>query len=101
MQVSRGAVRTYLAGLRDVSLVPGATEHTRREPLVQFLKAAATELGIGAVNVHAELRMADVGQPDLQVVNSTGAPIGYGETKVPGSATYFARTLESEQVSRY
>lgn len=67
MRISRGSVRTYLAGLRDVALIPGVTEHTRREPLVQVLKAAARELGIGAVTVHAELRMADVGQPDLQV----------------------------------
>jgi len=81
--------------------MPGATEHTYREPLVRFLRAAADDLALGQVQVHGELRLADVGQPDLQVVNSDGAAIGYGETKVPGTATDFERVLESEQVARY
>jgi hypothetical protein len=42
-----------------------------------------------------------VGQPDLQVVDGLGSPIGYGETKPIGSAATFARVLESEQVERY
>jgi hypothetical protein len=81
--------------------MPGATEHTYREPLVRFLRAAAEDLGLGQVQVHGELRLADVGQPDLQVVNTDGAAIGYGETKVPGTATDFERVLGSEQVARY
>jgi hypothetical protein len=101
MNVGRGTVRAYLKGLQDISLVSGATEHTYREPLVKFLVAASKDLGLGQVDVHGELRLASVGQPDLQVVNTTGSPIGYGETKVPGSATEFAKTLESEQVGRY
>ncbi len=101
MNVSRGTIRSYLKGLQDISLVSGATEHTYREPLVTFLVAASKDLGLGQVGVHGELRLASVGQPDLQVVNAAGSPIGYGETKVPGSATDFARTLESEQVERY
>ncbi|MBI3748059.1 MAG: N-6 DNA methylase [Chloroflexi bacterium] len=101
MNVGRGTVRAYLKGLQDISLVSGATEHTYREPLVKFLVAASKDLGLGTVDVHGELRLASVGQPDLQVVNTSGSPIGYGETKVPGSATEFAKTLESEQVTRY
>ena len=101
MNVGRGTVRAYLKGLQDISLVSGATEHTYREPLVKFLVAAGKDLGLGEVSVHGELRLASVGQPDLQVVNTAGSPIGYGETKVPGSASDFAKTLESEQVARY
>jgi len=101
MKVGRGTVRAYLKGLQDISLVSGATEHTYREPLVTFLVAASKDLGLGQVGVHGELRLASIGQPDLQVVNAAGSPIGYGETKVPGSATDFAKTLESEQVGRY
>jgi len=101
MNVSRGIVRAYLEGLRGISLVSGATEHTYREPLVTFLVAASKDLGLGTVGVHGELRLASVGQPDLQVINAVGSPIGYGETKVPGSATEFAKVLESEQVTRY
>lgn len=56
---------------------------------------------MGAIDVHSELRLALVGQPDLQVVNAMGSPIGYGETKVPGSASDFAKVLESEQIGRY
>jgi len=63
--------------------------------------AASKDLGLGQVGVHGELRLASIWQPDLQVVNAAGSPIGYGETKVPGSATDFAKTLESEQVGRY
>ena len=96
-----GSVRSYLKGLRGISLVSGATEHTYREPLVTFLVAASKDLGLGTVGVHGELRLASVGQPDLQVINAAGSPIGYGETKVPGSATEFAKVLESEQVTRY
>ncbi len=66
-----------------------------------FLTAAATELGFGAVKIRGELRLHEVGQPDLQVVNADGRAIGYGETKPIGSAADFARVLESEQVDRY
>ena len=75
--------------------MPGATEHTYREPLVRFLHAAAKDLELGEVTVHGELSLAAVGQPDIQVVNADGAAIGYGETKVPGTATDFARVMES------
>jgi hypothetical protein len=101
MWIRRGTVRSYLEGLRDTAAMPGATEHTYREPLVRFLHAAAKDLELGEVTVHGELRLADVGQPDLQVVNADGAAIGYGETKVPGTATDFARVMESEQIARY
>jgi hypothetical protein len=101
MNVGRGTLRAYLKGLQDISLVSGATEHTYREPLVKFLVAASKDLGLGEVGVHGELRLASVGQPDLQVVSAVGSPIGYGETKMPGSASAFAKVLESEQVSRY
>jgi len=101
MKVGRGTVRSYLEGLRGISIVSGATEHTYREPLVRFLVAASKDLGLGEVGVHGELRLASVGQPDLQVVNAAGSPIGYGETKVPGSASEFAKVLESEQIGRY
>ena len=94
-------VRRYLEALRDASNIAGATEHTHRAPLVTFLKDAAKELGFGSIDVHSELRLAAVGQPDLQVTNAQGAAVGYGETKVPGSATRFAEVLASEQVERY
>ena len=42
-----------------------------------------------------------MGQPDLQVVDGLGSPIGYGETKPIGPAAVFARVLESEQIERY
>jgi len=95
MKVGRGTVRSYLEGLRGISIVSGATEHTYREPLVRFLVAASKDLGLGEVGVHGELRLASVGQPDLQVVNAAGSPIGYGETKVPGSASEFASSRAS------
>ncbi len=101
MNVAKGTVRAYLEGLKTIATVPGATEHTYREPLIQFLIDASKDLGFGTVGVHGELRLALVGQPDLQVVNSSGSPIGYGETKVPGSASDFAKVLDSEQVGRY
>ena len=101
MNVAKGTVRAYLDGLKGIATIPGATEHTYREPLVRFLVEAGKDLGLGTVGVHGELRLALVGQPDLQVVNVAGSPIGYGETKVPGSASDFAKVLESEQVSRY
>jgi Type ISP C-terminal specificity domain/N-6 DNA Methylase len=101
MKVGRGTVRAYLEGLRGISIVSGATEHTYREPLVTFLVAASKDLGLGQVGVHGELRLASIGQPDLQVVNAAGSPIGYGETKVPGTASEFAKVLESEQIARY
>jgi N-6 DNA Methylase len=101
MKVGRGTVRSYLEGLRGISIVSGATEHTYREPLVTFLVAASKDLGLGQVGVHGELRLASIGQPDLQVVNAAGSPIGYGETKVPGTASEFAKVLESEQIGRY
>lgn len=49
------------------------------------------------MTVRSELRLADVGQPDLQVVNGDGVAIGYGEIKQPGTAARFAEVLESEQ----
>lgn len=101
MKVGRGTVRAYLEGLRGISIVSGATEHTYREPLVRFLVAASKDLGFGEVGVHGELRLASVGQPDLQVIDAAGSPIGYGETKVPGGASEFSKVLESEQVGRY
>lgn len=98
----RGAtVRRYLERVRDTTAISGATEHTFRAPLIDFLKEAAAELGFGAIDVHSELRLAAVGQPDLQLTNTDGAAIGYGETKVPGSATRFSEVLASEQVERY
>ena len=100
MKVGRGTVRAYLEGLRAISIIPGATEHTYREPLVRFLVAASKDLGLGDVDVHRELRLASVGQPDLQVVNASRSPIGYGETKVPGFAAEFAKVLNGEQVGR-
>ena len=51
------------------------------------------DLDLGDVGVHAELRLADIGQPDLQVADATGAAIGYGETKVPGTGAEFASVL--------
>ena len=66
-----------------------------------FLTAAAAELGFGPVRIRGELRLHEVGQPDLQVVNSDSRAIGYGETKPIGSAAEFARVLEGEQVDRY
>ena len=101
MTLRGGTVRAYLQGLREIGAVTGSTEHTYREPLVTFLTAAAEELGFGAVRIRGELRLHEVGQPDLQVVNSDGRAIGYGETKPIGSAADFARVLESEQVDRY
>jgi hypothetical protein len=101
MNIARGTVRAYLDGLKSIAAVSGATEHTYREPLVRFLVEASKDLGLGAIDVHGELRLALVGQPDLQVVNAVGSPIGYGETKVPGSASDFAKVLESEQIGRY
>ena len=101
VEITRAKVRTYLADLRDTGSIPGATEHTLREPLVRFLTGAAKDLGFGAITIHGELRLAQIGQPDLQVVNSQGTPIGYGETKVPGTGAEFGRVLDGEQVSRY
>src|SRR5450759_3629757 len=101
MNVAKGTVRAYLEGLKGIATVPGATEHTYREPLVRFLVEASKDLGLGAIGVHGELRLALVGQPDIQVVNAVGSTIGYGETKVPGSASDFAKVLESEQIGRY
>ena len=101
MTLRGGTVRAYLQGLREIGAVTGSTEHTYREPLVTFLTAAAEELGFGAVRIRGELRLHEVGQPDLQVVNSDGRAIGYGETKPIGSAAEFARVLEGEQVDRY
>lgn len=101
MPLRVATVRHYLEDLRAASNIAGATEHTHRPPLVDFLKEAALELGFGDIDVHSELRLAAVGQPDLQVTNSDGVAVGYGETKVPGSATRFAEVLASEQVGRY
>src|SRR5665647_1370009 len=81
MRLRAGTVRAYLRALRDAATVPGATEYTLRPPLVDFLHAAALDLERAPVTVHPELRLRDVGQPDLQVVDGLGSPIGYGETK--------------------
>ena len=101
MPLRRATLRAYLDGLRSVALIPGATEHTYRAPLVIFLKAAAAELGFGSVDVHGELRMGETGQPDLRVSNADGVAIGYGETKTPGTAADFLSVLASEQIARY
>jgi hypothetical protein len=101
MRLRAGTVRAYLQALRDAATVPGATEYTLRPPLVDFLHAAALDLERAPISVHPELRLRDVGQPDLQVVDGLGSPIGYGETKPIGPAAVFARVLESEQVERY
>jgi hypothetical protein len=101
MRLRAGTVRAYLQALRDAATVPGATEYTLRPPLVDFLHAAALDLERAPISVHPELRLRDVGQPDLQVVDGLGGPIGYGETKPIGPAAVFARVLESEQVERY
>ena len=101
MTLRGGTVRAYLQGLREIGAVTGSTEHTYRAPLVTFLTTAAAELGFGAVKIRGELRLHEVGQPDLQVVNADGRAIGYGETKPIGSAADFARVLESEQIDRY
>jgi hypothetical protein len=101
MTLRGGTVRAYLQAIARVATIPGATEHTYRAALGEFLVTAATELGFGAISVRSELRLADVGQPDLQVVNGAGIAIGYGETKQPGTASRFAEVLESEQVGRY
>ncbi len=45
--------------------------------------------------------MSLAGKPDFQVANPNGAPIGYGETKAPGSATDHEKVLAGEQVERY
>ena len=101
MALRGGTVRAYLQAIGRVATIPGATEHTYRAALGEFLVAAAAELGFGHITVRSELRLADVGQPDLQVVNGDGVAIGYGETKQPGTAARFAEVLESEQVTRY
>ena len=101
MALRGGTVRAYLQAIGRVATIPGATEHTYRPALGEFLVAAAAELGFGEVVVRSKLRLADVGQPDLQVVNGDGVAIGYGETKQPGTAARFAEVLESEQVTRY
>lgn len=101
MAMRGGTVRDYLRSIREVGTVAGATEHTYRAALTTFLTKAADELGFGAIAVRSELRLASVGQPDLQVVDAAGSAIGYGETKTPGTAARFANVLESEQVTRY
>jgi len=94
-------VRRYLEQLRAKQLVSAATELTYREPLADFMRSAAQELGFGAVTINAELSMPLAGKPDFQVANSNGAPIGYGETKAPGSAADHEKVLAGEQVDRY
>ncbi len=42
-------VRRYLEALLAKQLVTSATEQTYREPLADFLRSAAQELGFGAV----------------------------------------------------
>lgn len=66
-------VRRYLEALRAKQLVASATELTYREPLADFLRAAAQELGLGTVTVNAELSMPLAGKPDFQVANANGA----------------------------
>jgi len=41
------------------------------------------------------------GKPEFQVANASGAPIGYGETKAPGSAADHEKVLAGEQIDRY
>lgn len=65
-------VRRYLEALRAKQIVAAATELTYREPLADFLRSAATELGLGTVNVNAELSMPLAGKPDFQVANANG-----------------------------
>lgn len=101
MALRAATVRAYLQAIGRVAAIPGATEHTYRAALGEFLVTAAKELGFGEVAIRSELRLADVGQPDLQVIDATGVAIGYGETKQPGTAARFADVLESEQVTRY
>jgi hypothetical protein len=91
-------IRHYLEALREKHLVPVATELTYREALADFLRNAANELGFGAVTINAELNLPLVGEPDFQVANANGAPIGYGETKPMESAAEFEKTQASEQL---
>lgn len=93
-------VRRYLQALRAKQLVASATELTYREPLADFLRTAAEELGFGAVTINAELSMPLAGKPDFQVANVNGAPICYSETKAPGSATDHEKVLAGEQVDK-
>src|SRR5450756_3092937 len=67
MRLRAGTVRAYLQALRDAATVPGATEYTLRPPLVDFLHAAALDLERAPITVHPELRLRDVGHPDLPV----------------------------------
>ncbi|CAN5392127.1 hypothetical protein BH24CHL10_BH24CHL10_11650 [soil metagenome] len=67
-------IRRYLEALRATQLVSAATELTYREPLADYLRTAAEELGFGAVTLTAELSMPLAGKPDFQVANATGAP---------------------------
>lgn len=66
-----GTVRAHLQAIQRVAAIPGATEHTYPAALGELLAAAAGELGFGQVTVRSELRLADVGQPDLQVVDGS------------------------------
>lgn len=50
-------IRRYLEALGEKQLVTAATELTYREPLADFLRAAATELGFGKVTINAELNL--------------------------------------------
>ena len=94
-------IRRYLQAIREKQLVSAATELTYREPLADFLRTAAEELGFGAMTINAELNLPLVGKPDFQVANAAGAPIGYGETKPMGTAAEFEKALASEQLERY
>jgi len=67
------AIRRYLEALRAKQLVSAATELTYREPLADFLRTAAEEVGFGAVTINAELSMPLAGRPDFQVANAIGA----------------------------
>jgi hypothetical protein len=72
MKVGRGTVRAYLEGLRGISIVSGATEHTYREPLVTFLVAAsAAKTFISCVT------------PMPLTINATTATISAREVRVP------------------
>jgi hypothetical protein len=61
MAMRGGTVRAYLQAIGRVAAIPGATEHTYRAALGEFLVATAAELGFDEMTVRRELRLADVG----------------------------------------
>jgi len=82
-------LREIDAGLRSGN----ATEHTYRPALKHLLEAGRP--GISAIN---ELRRTACGAPDF-IVESTATPLGYVETKAPG--TDLDAEQDSEQLRRY